>query len=596
MKKFSVRNLIFVFLLILIFDKMTYAASAAAGDLDVTFGTNGKVITAVGNSNESANGVAIQSDGKIVAVGGASSGSENDFAVVRYNINGSLDTSFSGDGKLTTAIGDANEAAWCVALQSDGKIVAAGYSYNGSNEDFALVRYHIDGSLDTSFGTGGKVTTQIGLSSEQIRSIAIQSDGKIVAAGWASDGISNDFAVARYNADGTLDTSFSSDGKIITALVAANDTAYSVAIQANGKIVLVGYSYNGTNNDFAIVRYTSAGILDATFDSDGIVITAVGTRSEVAYSVALQSDGKIVAAGASNNGSNDDVAVVRYNEDGSLDNTFSSDGKTTTSIGTSHEWVTSVLLQDTGEIVGVGQSYNGSNYDFALVRYNADGSPDSSFGSSGKVTTAIGTSNDVANASKLQSDGKIIVVGYSQASNNDFAVLRFQSANSSAPSAPTLNSVSTGDRKITISFTAGADNGAAITDYEYSLNGGSYISAGTTTSPFTITGLNGRANYSVTLKARNSSGLSAASSSLSATTTDATLDASETAAEAARVAAAKQQKELLEILSLLPELGKISVNIGETSKALTGTKCVKGKTIKYVYKGAKCPKGFVKKK
>lgn len=190
------------------------------------------------------------------------------------------------------------------------------------------------------------------------------------------------------------------------------------------------------------------------------------------------------------------------------------------------------------------------------------------------------------NGIKAVTNGFWIVVGST--------LVKYSSA--SAPAAPTLNSVTGSDKKLTVAFTAGANNGAAITDYEYSLNGGSYISTGTTTSPFTITGLNGRTSYSVTLKARNSSGLSAASSSLSATTTDATLDASESAAEAARVAAAKQQKELLEILSLLPELGKISVNIGETSKVLTGTKCVKGKTIKYFYKGAKCPKGYVKKK
>jgi hypothetical protein len=172
-----------------------------------------------------------------------------------------------------------------------------------------------------------------------------------------------------------------------------------------------------------------------------------------------------------------------------------------------------------------------------------------------------------------------------------------------APGAPTLATVNPGNKSLTIAFTPGATNGAAISDYEYSLNSGSYISAGTTTSPFIITGLSGRTSYSVTLKARNSAGLSTASGSLSAMTTDASLDAGEAAAETARVAAevartaaAKQQKELLEILSLIPELGKISVNIGETSKVLTGNKCVKGKVIKYVYKGAKCPKGYVKKK
>ena len=172
-----------------------------------------------------------------------------------------------------------------------------------------------------------------------------------------------------------------------------------------------------------------------------------------------------------------------------------------------------------------------------------------------------------------------------------------------APAAPTLNSVTSGDRRVTISFTAGADNGASITDYEYSLNGGSYISAGTTTSPFTIAGISGRTTYSVTIKARNSVGLSTASSSLSATTTDSSLDASETAAEAARVAAAaeaakkaKEQKELTELISVIPSIAGLALNLGDLTNSLLSTKCVKGKTIKYVKKGAKCPKGYVKKK
>lgn len=188
------------------------------------------------------------------------------------------------------------------------------------------------------------------------------------------------------------------------------------------------------------------------------------------------------------------------------------------------------------------------------------------------------------------------------------------------PAAPTLDSVTAGDRRVTVAFTAGANNGAAITHYEYSLNGGAYISAGTTTSPFTITaGISGRTSYSVTLKARNSVGLSSASNSISATTTDSAADASEAAAaEAARVAeaariatanaaaaeAAKQQRELLGILSLIPELGKISVKVGVLTNSLLAPqksssakqKCVKGSNTKFVKKGSKCPKGFTKAK
>ena len=190
---------------------------------------------------------------------------------------------------------------------------------------------------------------------------------------------------------------------------------------------------------------------------------------------------------------------------------------------------------------------------------------------------------------------------------------------STAPAAPTLNSVTGGNKQLSIVFTSGGDGGAAITDYEYSINGGDYTSAGTTTSPFTITGLSGRTAYSVMIKARNSIGLSTASSSLSATTTDSSLDANEAAAaeaarvaaanaaaaaEAARVAAAnssadaaKKQKELMELLSVIPSIAGLSLNIGDLANSLLlQQKCVKGTKTKYVKKGAKCPKGYVKKK
>jgi hypothetical protein len=175
-----------------------------------------------------------------------------------------------------------------------------------------------------------------------------------------------------------------------------------------------------------------------------------------------------------------------------------------------------------------------------------------------------------------------------------------------APGAPTLNTVTAGDKRLTIAFTAGATGGSAITDYEYSLNGGAYISAGTTTSPFTISGLSGRTSYSVTIKAKNSVGLGTASSSVTSTTTDSVLDASDAAAaivESTRVAAAaesarkaRDQQELINILALIPKLGELTLSLGETTRSLYSKKCVKGKTTKFVKKGAKCPKGFVTKR
>ena len=169
-------------------------------------------------------------------------GSNYDFALVRYNSDGSLDTTFSGDGKLTTAIGSGNDYGYSVTVQADGKILVAGASHNGSNDDFALVRYNTDGSLDTTFAGDGKLTTAIGSSDDYGRSVTLQADGKILVAGYSANGSNDDFALVRYNTDGTLDTTFSGDGKLTTAIGASHDEGYSVTVQADGKILVAGYS------------------------------------------------------------------------------------------------------------------------------------------------------------------------------------------------------------------------------------------------------------------------------------------------------------------------------------------------------------------
>ena len=416
--------------------------AAAAGDLDTSFGSDGKVTTAIGSGSDRARSVAIQSDGKIVAAGFSYSGSEHDFALVRYNADGSLDTTFDSDGKVTTDLFNL-DAAFSVAIQSDSKIVVAGESYNGSDYDFALVRYNADGSLDTTFGSDGKVTTDLWLISgididdEHAFAVAIQSDGKIVVAGAAGFGNRDDIALVRYNTDGTLDTTFGTGnyGAVTTAIGSSgNDNAFSLAIQSNGKILVACDSFNSSDDDFALVRYNSDGTLDNTFGSDGKVTTAIGSDDEQAFAVAIQSDGKIVVAGNSfdsDNGSGYDFALVRYNTDGSLDTTFDSDGKVTTPIfngfsfnGTDVAY--SVAIQSDGKIMAAGFSYSGSKHDFALVRYNTDGSLDTTFGSDGKVTTAIGSGTDVARSVAIQADGKIVVAGYSHnGSNYDFALARY---------------------------------------------------------------------------------------------------------------------------------------------------------------------------
>jgi uncharacterized delta-60 repeat protein len=414
-----------------------HPVAAADGDLDTSFDSDGKVTTDIGGSDDRARSVAIQSDGKIVAAGYSNNGSNYDFTLARYNTDGTLDTNFDSDGKVTTAIGSGTEQAFSVAIQSDGKIVAAGYSNNGSNDDFALVRYNTDGSLDTSFDGDGKVITAIGGAADYAVSVAIQSDGKIVAAGYSNNGSNFDFALVRYNTNGTLDTSFDSDGKVTTAISGSNDIAHSVAIQTDGKIVVAGESGNGSNANFALVRYNTNGTLDTNFDSDGKVTTAIGSSGDIARSLAIQSDGKIAVAGSSFNGSNEDFALVRYNTDGTLDTSFDSDGKVTTDIGSDNDFAYSVALQSDGKIVVAGHSDNGSNEDFALVRYNTDGTLDTSFDSDGKVTTGIGSEDDAFSVA-IQSDGKIVVAGVSSNGNNrDFALVRYAGTPPAPPATPT---------------------------------------------------------------------------------------------------------------------------------------------------------------
>lgn len=394
------------------------------GILDISFRGTGKVTTDIGNSNDNGAALAIQADGKIVVVGPSFDGSNYNFAVVRYNSDGSLDTSFNGTGKVITNIsGSSDDRALSVAIQSDGKIVVAGASYYIGNDDFAVVRYNSDGSLDPSFNGNGKVTTDFGGSGEVARSVAIQGDGKIVVAGDSN----YDFAVVRYNSDGTLDTSFNGTGKVTTSVGNGDDVGNSVAIQGDCKIVVAGYSNSGSNYDFAVVRFNSDGSLDTSFNGIGKVTTDFGGSDDSGYSVAIQADGKIVVAGGIGSYPNYYFAIVRYNANGSLDASFNGTGKVITDFGNHSDEGRSVAIQGDGKIVVAGSTFNpNSRADIAVARYNSDGSLDTSFNGTGKAVTGIDISDDEGHSVAIQGDGKIVVSGYSRiGSGTDFAVVRY---------------------------------------------------------------------------------------------------------------------------------------------------------------------------
>jgi uncharacterized delta-60 repeat protein len=274
------------------------AAQAAPGDLDLTFASGGKQRTDFGFGSSEAAATVLQPDGKIVAVGGVRGSGvpgdcgPSDFALARYNTDGSLDTSFGGDGRQTTDFGG-TDGAKGVALQDDGKIVVVGGGGGGCFGDFALARYNMDGSLDASFSGDGKLlATDLG----QANGVAVQDDGKIVVVGIGF--------LARYNSDGSLDTSFSGDGKLTTDF-----GAYGVALQGDGKIVAAG---SGAG-DFAVARYNpSDGSLDTGFSGDGKQTADFG-GSDQANGVALQGDGNIVAVGVGfGTDRTNDFALARY--------------------------------------------------------------------------------------------------------------------------------------------------------------------------------------------------------------------------------------------------------------------------------------------
>jgi len=401
---------------------------AADGDLDTTFGVGGRVTYEA----LSASAQAIQADGKIV-VAASINESPADFMLVRYNRDGSLDSTFGIGGKVTTDFGHDDRAA-AVAIQSDGKIVAAGRIVYGFSSDFLLARYNSDGSLDAAFGVGGSVTTDFSGRLDHLSALAIQSDGKIVAAGYVyDDGQPSDFGIVRYNPDGSLDVTFGIDGKIITDFLGFGDRPNALAIQTDGKIVAAGMMtlrpsgtpYSGfLSVRGALVRYSKDGSLDTTFGVGGKVITNILGTSEI-NTLSIQSDGKIIAAGRSVSLVSPDIfflgptgvdfGLIRYNEDGSLDTTFGLQGKVTTDLGSLGDVIYAVSLQPDGKIIAAGQT-DSSGYwptpKFALARYNRDGSLDATFGVEG-IVRAASTDNRTQSTCclSIQPDGKIVVAG-----------------------------------------------------------------------------------------------------------------------------------------------------------------------------------------
>lgn len=413
-------------------------ALAVPGQLDRTFGGDGKVATNFSYRGDLAYDVVLQPGGKIVAAGS----SNGRFLLARYRPGGRLDPTFGGgDGKVRNRVLCCSYAH-AVALQPDGKIVVAGTAFmvgpavDRSGGVFALARYKADGTLDSSFGDDGTVTTDFPPNgSVSLGGMVIQTDGKIVAAGTVCWDVEQnelglcDFALARYNTDGRLDSSFGGDGRVetnVSQFEGYDDFAAAVAVQSDGKIVAAG----GTDDSskFGLARYNTDGTLDSNFGTGGVVRTTF-LGDDYAYALIIQSDGRLIAAGRAGMGFGR-FGLARYNTDGTLDTAFGGDGRVMTDFTSRHDHALGVAVQATGKIVAVGVAHErairGYDSTFALARYNFDGTRDRTFSGDGKVTTNFTGDHDAALAVVIQPDAKIVAVGGAGETDNKFALARYR--------------------------------------------------------------------------------------------------------------------------------------------------------------------------
>lgn len=397
---------------------------AAPGDLDPSFGSGGRVLTNFTSDFDLAAAVAIQPDGKIVAAGSIEF--ENRFALARYEPDGTLDSSFDGDGRVITSFTSDHDSAHDVAIQSDGKIVAAG---TAEGARFALARYDPDGALDPSFGETGKVVTKLTGGHVIALAIAIQPDGKILAAGRAA-GAGGRFALARYEPDGTLDASFGESGKVLTNFTKGPDLALAMAIQADGRIVAAGRAA-GAGRRFALARYDADGTLDLSFGRKGRVFTNLTPGDDAARDVAIQSDGRIVAAGHAS-GKASRFALTRYLPDGALDPTFGGNGKIFTDLTPGIDNAFGVAIQPDGRIVAAGYASGpraaARNSSFAFVRYRPNGALDRTFSGDGKRRVNFTPQRDWAMDLAIQPNGKIVAAGRAAGAGGRFALVRLTGA------------------------------------------------------------------------------------------------------------------------------------------------------------------------
>lgn len=403
---------------------LTASATAQVGALDPSFDADG-VRTDSLSALDVARNVVLDTEGKILVFGkseGAGDPNSREARIIRYHLDGTLDQTWtfnhSGCGGLNVP-----EDFFAGTVEPGGQILAAGYVQDGCsgsvNRNFSVVRYQTAGGNATAFDT-----PTFNGDNDQVRSLALQEDGKVVALGFSqssSSSTTRDVAFARYNADGTLDNTFGTGGEVLIDIAGDHDFGLDVALQADGKMVAAGFATLSGQLDAVLVRLNTDGTLDTSFDDDGIVTIDVNGFTDQARALALQADGKIVTAGGttSSDGATTEFTVMRFDTAGSLDTSFGTGGITTVDFAVLPAATTDIVVQADGKIVVTGYTETGAGgeltRDFAVARLNTDGTLDPSFDSDGKNTVDVaGGSQDTPLAIILQPDGNIVVAGVTE--------------------------------------------------------------------------------------------------------------------------------------------------------------------------------------
>jgi uncharacterized delta-60 repeat protein len=380
------------------------------GSFDNTFGNNGKVKTAF-NVDAFASVITLAPDGKIVVAGGVYTMNNNlDFAVARYNKNGTLDKTFGTGGKLITREDSSSGFASAVAVQADGKVLVAGTL----NTSIVIIRYTKNGAIDNSFGDSGRVTKSVGKIINYVTGIVLLQDGSIVITGYSKDSDNFNTVLLKYTISGMPDTSFGNDGIVVTSFgYGFDDAANAIVVQADGKLVVAGTSKEKLKNDIALARYTSNGQPDASFGINGKLVAPLDGQT-TGNAMAIQQDGKIVVGGTfvRNRNSIANYLLVRFTADGTIDSTFGNNGMVKGSASNSpYSSINAVIIQPDGKIIATGLYRHHIKSGVWLARWNANGNKDEGFGNDGALISNNSNLDFYSGIDAvLQPDGKIVVV------------------------------------------------------------------------------------------------------------------------------------------------------------------------------------------